>query len=207
MFPELSRDDVFRIETRRLWLRWPRIADAAAMARQAGTQAVAEATRHIPCPFSNAQANAVILDARLANAGGDALILMLTPTARPDDAIGVVSVTPGRGLLPELGFWIGQTHWGKGIATEAAQAMIDITFGITGLKGLSAAIMPANQGARRVLKRCGFELTGAGMMDAPARGGAQPGDFYRLERATWSSLRQWRSPRMIDSSQMQAAIA
>ena len=29
MFPDLTRDDVFRLETRRLWLRWPRAADAA----------------------------------------------------------------------------------------------------------------------------------------------------------------------------------
>ena len=31
MFPEIAKDDVFRIETRRLWLRWPRLADAPAM--------------------------------------------------------------------------------------------------------------------------------------------------------------------------------
>ena len=33
MFPEIAKDDVFRIETRRLWLRWPRLADAPAMER------------------------------------------------------------------------------------------------------------------------------------------------------------------------------
>ena len=44
MFPELTRDDVFRLETRRLWLRWPRMADASAILRQAGEKAVAEMT-------------------------------------------------------------------------------------------------------------------------------------------------------------------
>jgi hypothetical protein len=48
MFPDLTRDDVFRLETRSLWLRWPRIADAAAIARQAGEKAVAEMTANIP---------------------------------------------------------------------------------------------------------------------------------------------------------------
>ena len=33
MFPDLARDDVFRLETARLWLRWPRAADAAALHR------------------------------------------------------------------------------------------------------------------------------------------------------------------------------
>lgn len=36
MFPELTRDDVFRLETRRLWLRWTRMADASAILRLAG---------------------------------------------------------------------------------------------------------------------------------------------------------------------------
>ena len=31
MFPDMARDDVFRLETPRLWLRWPRICDAAAI--------------------------------------------------------------------------------------------------------------------------------------------------------------------------------
>ena len=42
MFPELTRDDVFRLETRRLWLRWPRIADSTAILRLAGEKAVAQ---------------------------------------------------------------------------------------------------------------------------------------------------------------------
>ena len=33
MFPDLARDDVFRLETSRLWLRWPRMGDAAAIER------------------------------------------------------------------------------------------------------------------------------------------------------------------------------
>ena len=28
MFPDYFRDDVFRLETQRLWLRWPTAADA-----------------------------------------------------------------------------------------------------------------------------------------------------------------------------------
>ena len=38
MFPDLTRDDVFRLETRRLWLRWPRLADVQAIVRQRGTK-------------------------------------------------------------------------------------------------------------------------------------------------------------------------
>ena len=51
MFPDLTRDDVFRIETKRLWLRWPRVQDAAAIERLAGDKEVAEMTANIPHPF------------------------------------------------------------------------------------------------------------------------------------------------------------
>src|SRR5919112_4375433 len=51
MFPDLTRDDVFRLETRRLWLRWPRHADGQAIVRLAGEKAVAEMTALIPHPY------------------------------------------------------------------------------------------------------------------------------------------------------------
>ena len=35
MFPDYFRDDVFRLETQRLWLRWPTAADAATIERLA----------------------------------------------------------------------------------------------------------------------------------------------------------------------------
>ena len=51
MFPDLLRDDVFRLETRRLWLRWPRAGDAALIARFLGEREVAEMTAHAPHPY------------------------------------------------------------------------------------------------------------------------------------------------------------
>src|SRR3712207_4191950 len=51
MFPDLTRDDVFRLETRRLWLRWPRHADCQAIVRLAGEKAVADMTARIPHPY------------------------------------------------------------------------------------------------------------------------------------------------------------
>ena len=59
MFPDLLRDDVFRLETRRLWLRWPRAGDAAMIARLAGERDVAERTANIPHPYLPGAAVAV----------------------------------------------------------------------------------------------------------------------------------------------------
>lgn len=195
MFPELTRDDVFRIETARLWLRWPRLADAVAIARQAGEKAVAEMTARIPVGMTERDAAAFVLGARQANSEGAGLSLVMTAKARPNEAIGVVAVHRGAGPHPEFGYWLASPFWGRGLATEAAQALVDATFGLSGIGSLAAKVVPYNGASRRVLSKCGFAHIGGGLSEAPARGGAQAVDFFRLERSTWAALKGWREPR------------
>lgn len=205
MFPELTRDDVFRIETARMWLRWPRMADADAIARQAGEKAVAEMTARIPSPMTVPDAVAFVLAARQGNADGEGLVLAMTPQSRPNDVIGVVSITRGEGADPVLGYWLAIDRWGQGLATEATQSIIDAAFGLSQVRALRATVVPFNGASRRVLKKCGFAHVGGGMAEAPARGGAQAVDFFRLDRSTWLSLKGWREPRFIRDEQMQMA--
>ena len=73
MFPDLTRDDVFRLETRRLWLRWPRLADAQAIVRFAGEKAVAEMTARIPHPLTIGDVESFVLRTRRDNAEGSGL--------------------------------------------------------------------------------------------------------------------------------------
>ena len=52
MFPDLARDDVFRLETRRLWLRWPRVSRTpptiSALCSRLGSRPL---TARIPHPY------------------------------------------------------------------------------------------------------------------------------------------------------------
>ena len=88
MFPDLTRDDVFRLETRRLWLRWPRRADAQAIVRFAGEKAVAEMTARIPHPLTIGDVESFVLRARRDNAEGTGLTLSIT--RKGNGAIGAV---------------------------------------------------------------------------------------------------------------------
>ena len=98
MFPEITHDDVFRLETERLWLRWPRAADADEIRRHAGDPDVALMTASIPHPYEAHDADAFIKSARLENAAGGGLHLVVTPKSRPDEPIGLVE--PARGRPP-----------------------------------------------------------------------------------------------------------
>ena len=92
MFPDLARDDVFRLETSRLWLRWPRICDAAAIHKFCSRWEVARYTARIPHPYPEGSAERFVYAAREANSAGRDLTLVMTPIKGKTDAIGSISL-------------------------------------------------------------------------------------------------------------------
>jgi RimJ/RimL family protein N-acetyltransferase len=183
MFPEIARDDIFRLETPRLWLRWPRAADAAAFRRFGGDPEVALKTARIPYPYEQRHAEAFILSTRAENASGAGLSLALTQKRQTDEAIGVIGVhgadSRGAGMI---GFWLGRPFWGLGLMSEGAGAFVDLVFGMTGLERLVSSALPANAASLRVHEKLGFIRTGRGVYPAPARGGEVEVEFLELKR-------------------------
>ena len=189
MFPDLFRDDVFRLETRRLWLRWPRAGDARAIAALAGEREVAEMTVRIPHPYPTEEADAFVVRARGAMLAGTELVFAIAPKARPTALVGMVGVHPTE-QGPALGYWIGKEHWGQGLATEAARALIDAAFSYTQMPELVASVRVVNPASRRVLETCGFRAAGSGFETSPLRG-RMAVDRFVLERRVWASLKSW----------------
>ncbi len=95
MFTDLLRDDVFRLETQRLWLRWPRAADAAEIAHLVGDAEVACATARIPHPYPPGAADAFVIEARRDNTAGRSAVYVLTFKNRPAVPIGAIGLVPG----------------------------------------------------------------------------------------------------------------
>ena len=192
MFPDLTRDDVFRLETRRLWLRWPRLADVQAIVRLAGEKAVAEMTALIPHPYSERDAEHFVFETRRANANGEGLTLAITPKGKPKAVIGRVGIAPGLGSgEAHLGYWLGRPFWNRGYATEAARALVDAFFTYTPAAELASSARVVNPASRRVLEKCGFAFQGSGLKEFRARGGLVPVDHFRLDRRAWESLKAW----------------
>jgi RimJ/RimL family protein N-acetyltransferase len=85
------------------------------------------------------------------------------------EAVGnVVSWEGEEGRL--VGYWIGREHWGKGIATAALTAFLDVVR----MRPLFALVHAGNAGSIRVLEKCGFVRIGQDeegfvfRLDAPA---------------------------------------
>jgi RimJ/RimL family protein N-acetyltransferase len=60
----------------------------------------------------------------------------------------------------EIGFSLQRRHWGKGLISEAAAAIVDHAFDNVKLNRIEADIDPRNVASARVLERIGFQREG-----------------------------------------------
>lgn len=205
MFPDLFRDDVFTLETRRLFLRWPRAKDAGEIVQLAGDKAVAEMTARIPHPYPPALATRYIAETREGNAAGTSLTLAIAERRHPEKLIGMIGFVPGADETEaEIGYWLGRPHWGKGLMTEAAQAIVDGVFLYSDLRSIVTGIRVINPASRKVIEHCGFQYVGSGMSLRAAWNDTVPTDHYRLGRANWLSLKGWRTPLPVEREALRA---
>jgi RimJ/RimL family protein N-acetyltransferase len=196
IFPDLTSDDIFRLETKRLWLRWPRTSDAGPITSFASLADTAQMTAAIPHPYPAGEAERFIFEARADNANGKSLVLAITPKRATHHTIGVISATQSDRSKIELGYLLAPHAWGKGFATEAARALVDAVFALTSATTVVANARVINIASRRVLEKCGFAYTDTGLDDLPARGGLYPCDRFALERADWARGRVGSMPPM-----------
>lgn len=191
MLQEFTTEGVFRgtstivLETERLTLRQPTLADVKAIACLANDRRIAENTRRLPHPYTLRDAE--ILIAAIA-ADKSHFAFLIEHEGAP---IGMAGIEP-RGTVPELGCWLGVEHWGRGFATEAARAAIDHAFAEFGLAQIAAGARVVDPASRRVLEKCGFQWTGVELHRFLALGSSTPVDRFRLDRGVWASLRRWR---------------
>jgi RimJ/RimL family protein N-acetyltransferase len=175
------------LETERLTLRKPTLADVKAIARLANDKRVVEHTRRLPHPYLEDHAIGFIN--ALANADGDTVFLI----ERDDAPIGMCGIDWRTPESPELGYWFGVAHWGQGFGTEAARALIDYTFEEFTVDHLIASARVLNPASRNILEKCGFQWGGVELHRFTALGSSTPVDCFRLNRSVWSSLKHWGS--------------
>ncbi len=60
----------------------------------------------------------------------------------------------------EIGYWLGEDYWGRGIATEAVSVLTDWAFANLGLLRIYALVFEANPASVKVLEKAGYSLEG-----------------------------------------------
>lgn len=145
--------------------------------------------------------DAVTIDALAANPAiapnicatipADAARTMVISERRTGRLVGAATYgITGLGSGIEVSLWIGEPHWERGYATEAAHALIDHAFADAAVDKLWCANRVTNTRARRVIEKCGFQFRGSGMVHVAGRG-AFPIERFALDRRNWASLKTW----------------
>jgi ribosomal-protein-alanine N-acetyltransferase len=138
----------------RLW----RASDLDSLVRHANNRNVWLGLRNqFPYPYTR-EAGRSWLEASVAEHPPTALAIEVA-----GEAAGGIGVVPGRDVNShsgEIGYWLGEPHWGQGIATAAVRGFVPWVAATFGLRRLFAEIFATNLASMRVLEKCGFEREG-----------------------------------------------
>ncbi len=74
--------------------------------------------------------------------------------------IGLIFNTDVYVLSAEIGYWIGEPFWGKGIASEAIRQMTEYSFYYFDIVRIYAEVFESNKASMRALEKNGYYLEG-----------------------------------------------
>ncbi len=110
-----------------------------------------------PYPYTLADAQAFLERASNLNR------MTLAAIATQGEAIGGIGLSINQDvhrLTAEMGYWLGEPFWGRGIMSETVARFADYGFEQLGLVRIYAEPFAYNRASCRVLEKAGFELEG-----------------------------------------------
>jgi len=141
-------------------LRPWRLQDAADLAAACSNRAVQDNLRDgLPYPYTVADAQAYIL-AMLAADPSQLLAFAIEADGRAVGSIAAQRQQNIHARTAELGYYVAEEHWGRGIATRAVRQMCGHVFAHTDILRIFAEPFARNAASRRVLEKAGFILEG-----------------------------------------------
>jgi len=151
-FPELK--------TKRLRLRNVHINDVPSILKYANNKAISDNVLNIPNPYLEDE---VLYWIEMAQQGFKknvryAFAINLTENW---ELIGVIGLSIDKDHnKAELGFWVGEPFWGRGIMTEAAEEILKFGFGKLNLNKIYATHFIDNPASGKVLSKNGMIMEG-----------------------------------------------
>ena len=147
-----------RLALERCTIRKWRLEDAPSLAKHANNRNIAFALRDLfPHPYAIADANEYL----------DRVVLERPPVSFcieiEEAAVGGIGIRIGSDVhkyTAELGYWLGEEFWGRGVMSEAVNALSDYFFRNYPLHRIWAETFSNNPASARILEKSGFVLEG-----------------------------------------------
>ena len=152
------RDQEALIEGRGFRLRRFSLADTSNLAYHANNANIAVRLQdRFPHPYMEEDARQFIeyaLNAEMET------VFAIEVDGEAAGAVGIMFQQDVYSQSGELGYWLGEEYWGRGIVSEAVKAMVKHAFSELGLRRIYARIFSNNIASKRVLEKAGFQFEG-----------------------------------------------
>ncbi|MDR1632355.1 MAG: GNAT family N-acetyltransferase [Dysgonamonadaceae bacterium] len=145
------------METTKYKLREWRLSDVASLAENANNIHIWNNVRdYFPNPYSEEDGRQFIemVLAKPAPATDRAIVI----DGKAVGGMGIVPQTDVERISAEIGYWLGEDYWNRGIMTAAVKEMTEYVFlNFPELYKIYAPVFDFNLASQRVLQKAGFE--------------------------------------------------
>lgn len=111
-----------------------------------------------PHPYLRADAEAWV--ARCAASAANPMHFAMIVDDHAIGGVGLEMLSDVHRLTANIGYWLGEPFWGRGLATAAVRALSDYAFRTFPLERLQAFVFEWNPASARVLEKAGYTFEG-----------------------------------------------
>ena len=149
------------LETERLVIRPFCDTDANAVQSLLQSREIAANTSSIEHPYPEGAAALWIATHAGCWARGESVVFAMVEKHKLEQVRGAIGLEiHARDENAELGYWVGEPWWGRGYATEAAEAVLQFGFSVLGLRKIYAHHHAKNPASGRVMQKVGMQQEG-----------------------------------------------
>jgi [ribosomal protein S5]-alanine N-acetyltransferase len=183
-----------RLESERLILRVPRENEAESLVASINNPNVVRYLSKVPFPYGIKDAKGFIKKsrekARKKKKEDFAFSIQLKSEKGIVGGIGLHEYEEYPGIA-EIGYWIAEEHWKKGLMSEAVEKILQYGFQEVGLRRIVLKAAEVNGGSNAIAKKFGFSLEGKLRQGMKSRVDKQIYDVnvYGLLKSEWESRR------------------
>ena len=167
-------------------LRELQLSDAASLAENANNINIWNNVRdYFPHPYSEKDGEQFI--EMCLNKPNPAIDFAIVVDGKAVGGIGIVPQKDVERIGAEIGYWIGEKYWSKGIMTKAVKEMTEYAFFNFPLHKIYAPIFDFNIASQKVLQKAGFEREGILKQAAIKNDKIIDLHYYSLLKSQWCS--------------------
>lgn len=160
--------------------KW-RLEDAKDLAGMLSNKKIQDNLRDgLPYPYTEKDAQAFIQDMLAADSTKTFAFAIINDENKAIGSIGAFRCENIHRQTGEMGYYLAEEYWGKGIATEAVKQLTDHVFNQTDIMRIFAEPFSTNRGSCRVLEKSGFQFEGTLRKNAVKNGEIKDMQMYAL---------------------------